>query len=294
VSDLARLCTTVALKMMTGERRATADVLFVDRGDSDREAFGPKAFPPANVPTHRLHESLRGGSAPPFGVARISEVGGKYVADISFLDTPRGNEEYVTAKALDAAGVVQPVSVSFERLETADVPAALKATGVRQYTTRGRFIELSFVGIGAVPHAQITAVKCATCQAKVQAQPLRPVPTDAELAAAVARGKALGESLRAEPTDGRQWFAARVLQFEVAFWGMKRPGLRWFEPDGQRLGQAFVAENIIALDNTLRGANLIETIGHELTHIRNPWLGEAGAERLGAMLLERWTREHDA
>jgi hypothetical protein len=318
VSGAVRLFTTVTLKM-AGERRATADVLFTDRSDRDREAFAPRAFPAATVPIHREHESLLGGNAPPFGVARIAEVSGKYVADLSFLPTPRGDEEYVTAKALDAAGVVQPVSVSFERLETADVPPALKAVGVRRYVTSGRFIEISFVGIGAVPNAQVTAVKCVACAAKesrelsspslAEARALRArvermlrapelsVPTVGALARRVERIDAQVGTFICATSEPSPWTRATSRRWANAVegvLGLSPVTFRWAVTDAKALGQFDPREpDTIFLNSTIQPEAIGVTVVHEQVHRFRVRCGlpdgEAVVERDTALLMERLT-----
>jgi hypothetical protein len=122
---------------VSGERRAGADLLFIDQVDRDEDACAPGTFPEGRVPLHRGHEPFFQGAGAPFGIADIKNRGARYTADIEYLDTPRGREEYATAKALYAAGVTMPVSVAFTVEATGPVPPGLKA---KRYITRGRFI----------------------------------------------------------------------------------------------------------------------------------------------------------
>ena len=274
----------VELKV-AGERRATALALVTNRPDHDLEAFAPHFAPPATVPLGRAHDQLTGGDAPPFGIARITEVDDRYVADIEFLGTTRGQEEYATAKALDAAGVAQDVSIGFQTLEAGPPPESLRALGVRRYITKARFLELSLVGVGAVPGAQLTSVKCDACAGK-QATPAPKLPPSP-----------LADLVPWIPSWPAEQAARRALSFSVRYWNLRQaPTLKSFRPNGRNVGQFLgdrePPEVWVATGQDARQSCL--TALHEAIHAREHQEGRPPSEGFAERWAERLLAEHPA
>jgi hypothetical protein len=250
---------TVSLKV-DGQGRATADVAFIDRADHDADAFAPGALQDAAVPLNRNHELLLGGDRPPFGIARISRRDDRHVADLEWLDTPRGREEYQTAKAMDAAGVTQPVSIGFRIESVGTVPEHLRGSAKR-YITRARPIELSLVGAGAIPFAQVTSVKRAS----------RKPDHDPALVREVKRFQAHMECLRERhgalawdvAQCGARWLTGGVIQ--------QGPAVKWFDFDGKRAGYWTPGSDEIHISRGLDLKRTIMTCGHEVGHWWYAW-----------------------
>jgi hypothetical protein len=152
----------VAIKVASlkgaGERSAEADIVFVNRADRDRDAFGPDSIRDTTCGLFRNHDALLHGDKPPFGIVRVRKRGDRWSASIKFLETDRGREEGATAKALFDAGVRQDVSVGMLVKQTGPVPEALWGQ-VDRYLTSVDILELSLVPIGAIPGARLTSVK---------------------------------------------------------------------------------------------------------------------------------------
>src|ERR1043166_3082772 len=117
---------------MAGDRLATGTAMFSDRPDLEGEACARNWAPSETVPVGRAHGLLLGSDAPPFGIARLDNAGDHYPFSMEFFPTARGLEEYATAKALDAAGLRQNVSIGFSIEETGPVPDSLRKLGVRR------------------------------------------------------------------------------------------------------------------------------------------------------------------
>ena len=289
---------------VAGEGHASAVALFTDRPDLDADAFARNFASSATIGVGRAHDQLTGGDAPPFGVAKITDAGDRYLADIEFLPTTRGREEYATAKALDAAGVTQAVSIGFLTEQVGPVPDALRALGVRRYITKGRFLELSLVGVGAIPGAQLTSVKCDACAGKQTQR----VPTDAELRVAIARGKAAierttphvftqGECARLDadvrrmrgrlaatfPPDAEQCaLAAKWADAMVRYTETPRVGIRW-GTSSDNAGSYAEGTGVIRLNPMIRGRLLVAAVVHECLHAARDFRGLSQDERIVAL-----------
>ena len=242
------------LLKVAGERRATADVAFVDRRDHDDEALAPAALPDVTVVgVHRNHAPiLSTNPGPPFAIAKIFKRPDRWSADIDFLATKLGDEEHAAAKALHAAGGRQDVSIGMLVEAVGPVPAHLQPH-VKRYVTRARVFELSFVPVGAIPGAVITSVKCTNCgkthgtacacgsgpglsqvdQAELRAiheKMQRSATTFSDLEFAEAR-RALGLLPAVKVDRERHEWAERVAAQTARRWGVSVPAVKWTTTD---------------------------------------------------------------
>jgi phage head maturation protease len=272
---------TVSLRV-DGNGRATADVAFTDRADHDEDAFAPGALQDATVPLNRNHELLLGGDRPPFGIARISRRGDRHGAEIEFLNTERGRDEHETAKALHAAGVTQPVSIGFRVESVGTVPEHLRSS-VKRYITKAQPIELSLVGAGAIPSAQLVSVKRASRN------------PDRALVREVKRFQAHMDCLR-EPYGalawdvaqcGARWLTGGVIQ--------QGPAVKWFDFDGKRAGYWTPGSDEIHISRNLGLKQTIMTCGHEVGHWWYAWdPSEETARTASTFITKRYLEKMEA
>jgi phage head maturation protease len=277
----------IGLKAAGADRRATADVLFVDRADYDREAFAPHWAKSKSVQVFRQHDPLLGGASTPFAVAHIKDLGSEYRTDIEFLDTQHGREEYETLKQLTAAGVAQNVSMSFRRDQVAPVPNHLRDSTDR-YVTKGELLELSFVLWGAVPGAAVTSVKCSRCAAAEKVAPKQPERAPAP---------------PPRPADLTEWIphwqqervAARVLAAACKRWGIGKPVLKWFRANGRCSGQALLDRDPpeIWIRSGLDERQTGLCVGHESWHVKERLKWETPDEYVAERMAERLLHDMD-
>jgi hypothetical protein len=226
-----------------------------------------------------------GSDAPPFGIARLDNAGDHYPFSMEFFPTARGLEEYATAKALDAAGLRQNVSIGFSIEETGPVPDSLRKLGVRRYITRGKFLELSLVGVGAIPGAQIERMKCHGCGNTAGSscgcgrKSIEPAPRPSDLQQWI-------------PSSGQEEIAHRAIAVALRRWGIKsRPTLHFFKPNGINSGSVLLDRNPpevwveAGLDDEQTGLAAL----HECWHLREREhfepTNEIAAENLARRLL---------
>lgn len=292
MSDLIRKTSACEVKS-AGERRATA-VAIADFNvpDLDLDAYAFDAFNggPSGYPMFRAHA----WDTVPFAVATKHSDGRRLTFDIEYLATPRGDEEYATARALHARGIRQAVSIGFRALETAPVPEPLKALGAKRFIKRAELIELSFVLRGAVPGAELVSIKAGTARA---------APTAAEVAAVVAESqRILAEAKHLAPSETPEKTTAKVkaglsaLQDQFGPWlpaevrvdpglhrgtvahvawaadvlGIVPPTVKWFSAasvQGERYGGFYDEGSYsIYLRDNLRGFELASVCNHEVLH----------------------------
>jgi hypothetical protein len=297
MSDLATKTRTVSLKVL-GERSAEADIAFIDRGDLDREAFGPDAFQDgATGGVYRNHDGLRHGDQPPFGIVTVHKRGDRWSAAITFLRTRRGDEEHAVAKAFHDAGVAQDVSVGMLVEQTGPVPDHLRPD-VDRYLTRVKLLELSFVTIGAIPHAQVTAVKCDHCGKATHSDPAvgreaqRFAQTVKKFERTLARADTLGEPQGALALD----VAEKAVRWLSNGREHEPPVVKFFDYDGVRGGYWDPGEpEAIYISRGLSDEELVRAVGHELSHWRNPTdFGEMLAELEAESVLRRYYQSFTA
>lgn len=274
----------------------TAIIATLNQVDNDGDVIPDGAIPEGMKATisSYSHDTVMGTmlgtgvpDAPPVGKGAIHIERNKAVfRGQYFMETERGKQAFLTMKAM---GADQPWSFAYFKTKVDKPTDEWAAKGARRILTK----------LGPLPGSGAMEVSPVKMPGGVGTGTvsLKTVATrDDSFEDLVSKGRQLVERIRRDwtidpkPEWGTVELASRVLRVACKSHRLQEPWprLRWFLPDGKKWGRYDLDHHEIWIDNSLKGDQLIETIGHEVGHALDPWAGEGSAQKLGEMFLEKW------